>query len=367
VVGALVVVAAAAAAVLASPARADLATPKVTTAASGSVPVGGQISDLAVLTGGAKPTGTVTFNLYDVTDAKCAGKPVFTSTAPVDVPTNSAAFTPTKAGTYTWIASYGGDAANAKATGACTDPGETVVVTPLTPTITTVASPSVALGGVVGDTAVISGGYKPTGTVTFRLYGAGDPGCTGAPVFTSTMGLATPTVSAAYTPTAPGTYHFIATYNGDAANTQVGGGCADPTESVVVTPGPAKAPPPAAPKCDAGAMARALVTSLIGTLTGTPNSFQATCSAGVRIVLRAREIRPGNPGIPNRDGYTTIANTLTHGSPATQIGFQFNAQGVALRNYATSQGAGLLIFAIVHVRPDRTTQSSEAVGIFTLR
>jgi hypothetical protein len=114
-------------------------------------------------------------------------------------------------------------------------------------------------------------------------------------------------------------------------------------------------------------MARALVTSLIGTLTGTPNSFQATCSAGVRIVLRAREIRPGNPGIPNRDGYTTIANTLTHGSPATQIGFQFNAQGVALRNYATSQGAGLLIFAIVHVRPDRTTQSSEAVGIFTLR
>jgi hypothetical protein len=329
------------------------------------VPVGGQITDLAVLTGGAKPTGTITFNLYDVTDAKCAGKPVFTSTVPVDVPTTSGAFTPTKSGTYTWIASYSGDVANAKATGACADPGETVAVTALTPTITTVASPSVAVGGSVGDTAVVSGGYKPTGTVTFKLYGAGDPGCTGAPVFTSTMGLATPTVSAAYKPTAPGIYHFIATYNGDAANNTAASGCADPTESVVVTAAPA--PAPAAPKCDAGAMARTLVTSLIGTLTGKPNSFQAACSAGVRIVLRAREIRPGNPGIPNKDGYTTIANTLTHGSPAGQIGFEFNPQGVALRNYATSHGASLLVFAIVHVRPDRTTQSSEAVGIFTLR
>ncbi|MCA1689787.1 MAG: hypothetical protein LC720_04915 [Actinobacteria bacterium] len=363
VVGALVV-----SAFLAASARADLASPRVTTAASGSVPVGGQITDLAVLSGGVNPTGTITFDLYDVTDAKCAGKPVFTSTVPVGVPATSAAFTPTKAGTYTWIAGYSGDAANNKATGACADPGETVAVTALTPTVTTVASPSVALGGSVGDTAVVSGGYKPTGTVTFKLYGAADPGCAGSPVFTSTIGLATPTVSGAYAPTAPGTYHFVATYNGDAANTTASSGCADPTESVLVTPGAAKTPaPPGGPRCDAGAMARALVTSLVGTLTGAPSPFQAVCSAGVRIVLRAREIRPGNPGIPNRDGYTTIANTLTHGSPTTQIGFQFNAQGLALRSYATSHGLSLLVFAIAHVRPDRTTQSSEAVAIFNLR
>ena len=47
-------------------------------------------------------------------------------------------------------------------------------------------------GGVAGDkisdTATLSGAYLPTsGTVTFTLYSATDPGCEDDPIFTSTV------------------------------------------------------------------------------------------------------------------------------------------------------------------------------------
>jgi hypothetical protein len=351
-------------------ARAD--TPpaaQLTTVASPSVPVGGSITDTAVVipaTGAPAPTGSVTFSLYDVSDTKCTGTPVFTQTVPVALPTTSGAFTPTKAGTYHWIARYGGDAANGPVSGACADPGESVSVTALTPTVTTVASQSVALGGTIGDTAVISGGYKPTGTITFKLYGAADPTCAGPPVFTSTVPLGTPAVSGTYKPTAAGTYRFVATYNGDAANNPASSGCADPTEAVVVT-STAGTPPPAA-QCDAAGMARAIVTALVDALTGAPGTaFHASCSAGVRIVVRAKEIRPGNRGFPRHDGFTTMGNTLTHTSPSGPISFSFNAQGTALRAYARSHGASLTGFVIVHVRPDRQLRSTEAIQILTFR
>ncbi len=357
----------------AASARADLVTPKLATAASAPVQVGGALTDTAILAGAspAKPGGTITFSLYDVTDPKCAGTPVFTQTVPVNIPTVSAPFTAVKAGTYSWIASYSGDAANAMVSGKCADPGETVAVSAAKPTITTTASPSVALGGAVNDTAVISGGYKANGTVTFKLYGPNDAACAGPPVFTSFVGVASPTVSGAYAPTAPGTYRFVATYSGDAANAPASNGCADPSEAVVVAaagqkPGTAPPPPPAA--CDAAGMARDLVNSLVAVLTGAPGgAFKAACSAGVRIVLRAKEIRPGNPGFPRRDGFTTMGNTLTHTTSTGQVAFSFSPQGTALRNYAHTSGASLTVFAIVHVRPDKAVQSSESVAIFELR
>ena len=46
----------------------------------------------------------------------------------------SAAFTPPQAGTYRWVASYGGDANSMPVAGACNDPNEsTVVSAPLPP------------------------------------------------------------------------------------------------------------------------------------------------------------------------------------------------------------------------------------------
>jgi hypothetical protein len=114
-------------------------------------------------------------------------------------------------------------------------------------------------------------------------------------------------------------------------------------------------------------MASGLLNELASALRGAPSSpFATTCSSGLRIVLRAKEIRPGNRGYPHKDGFTTMANTLTHSTASGQIAFTFNAQGIALRNYATSKGATLAVFAVVHVRPDRTLTSSEAVQVFGL-
>src|SRR5206468_5598536 len=159
-------------------------------------------------------------------------------------------------------------------------------------------------------------------TITFTLYGAADPGCAGAPVFSSTKPVASSTISAAYAPPDVGAYHWIASYSGDANNLPVKGRCGDPDETTTVT---AVATPSVTaivleapltpstpgltqgPGCVPQDMARALARAIAAALTGKPGSaFRATCGGGVRIVLRAREIRPGFPGIPRHDGYTTI-------------------------------------------------------------
>jgi hypothetical protein len=211
----------------------------LTTVASPGGVLGGQLSDTATLAGGASPTGTLTFRLYGPNDESCTGTPVFTSTVPVsgngDYP--SAAFTPTAPGTYRWAAAYSGDTNNAALTGACNDPGESVAITAAVVTLTTTASPGVVLGGHVSDTATLAGGIDPTGTITYRLYDPNDESCAGAPVFTSTVPVSGngDYPSVAFTPTATGTYRWIASYTGDTNDNPLSGACNDPGQSVVVT------------------------------------------------------------------------------------------------------------------------------------
>jgi hypothetical protein len=223
------------------------ANPTITTTASPGVPVGAQVFDTAVLAGGNNPTGTITFNLYGPDDATCAGPPVFTSAVPVagNGQYQSASFMPIAPGTYRWTASYSGDANNnAAGPTACNDPAEAVVVTAAgggAPTLTTTASPGVAVGGQVFDTANLTGGTNPTGTITFNLYGPDDATCAGPPVFTSTVPVAGAGsyTSGSFAPTAPGTYRWTASYSGDANNSPGTTACNDPAETVVVTAAPA--------------------------------------------------------------------------------------------------------------------------------
>ena len=107
-----------------------------------------------------------------------------------------------------------------------------------TPTISTVASPNTThLGATVSDTATLSGGSNPTGTVTFQLFGPNDSTCGGMPVFTSTKTLSGGSATSdPFVPTTPGTYRWIASYSGDANNDPVAGMCNDANESVVVLP-----------------------------------------------------------------------------------------------------------------------------------
>jgi hypothetical protein len=108
------------------------------------------------------------------------------------------------------------------------------------------ASPAIATtpsaGGTVGsttvtDTATLPGGYNPTGTITFNLYGpsttascSGTPAGTGKVTVSGDGGYTSPSV----TPAQAGTYWWTASYNGDVNNNAVSSGCGD--EPVTITP-----------------------------------------------------------------------------------------------------------------------------------
>jgi hypothetical protein len=92
------------------------------------------------------------------------------------------------------------------------------------PTITTLAAKSGSAPNIsVSDTATLHNFNAPvTGTVTFNLYGPGDPTCSGTPAFTSanrsvdsTTGVAT---SGSFTLLKPGTYSWTASFTGDTNN-----------------------------------------------------------------------------------------------------------------------------------------------------
>src|SRR3989454_3711438 len=89
------------------------ASPVLTTTASGSVAAGGSVNDVAHLTLGTNPTGTITFTLYGPNDATCTVV-AFTDTKLVsgNADYTSSSFTAIQAGTYRWIASYSGDLNN---------------------------------------------------------------------------------------------------------------------------------------------------------------------------------------------------------------------------------------------------------------
>ena len=144
------------------------ASPAISTSATNAT-AGGSVSDTATLSGGTAPTGTITFQLFS--DDQCTnqvgGDDVVTVDGNGDY--TSAAVTLNNAGSYFWIASYSGDANNDPVSGACGDAGETSVVATASPAISTSATNATA-GGSVSDTATLSGGTAPTGTITFQLF-----------------------------------------------------------------------------------------------------------------------------------------------------------------------------------------------------
>jgi hypothetical protein len=367
------------------------------TKASPSVSIGGTISDSAQMVGlpggaggiGTPPTGTLKFELFGPGDTTCA-TPIFTATPALAIQGGvvstaaSGSYTPAAgaSGTYNWRAFYPGDSTYAATSTACG--AESVVVTDVTPTLSTVASPGVQAGSgaTLTDTATLTGGKAPTGSITFLLFPPSDPTCSGKVVdakSTVTVVDPNPTVSQPFAPTTPGTYHWIAVYTGDAHNGASNGAYIDPNESFVVSPAPvAPAGPGTTTKpgttpaptgsCNAAVTAKAILLGIQATLTGGPGAaFNNSCSAGVRIVLRAKEIRPGNKGTPRHDGFTTMANVLTHISPGgPALAFSLNAAGQALRTYSLSHNKSLTAFLVVHIRLDKTTTSTESLQILTL-
>ena len=67
------------------------------------------------------------------------------------------------------------------------------------------------LGTNLKNTATLTGGYQPTGTVTFRLYSPSQTACTGTPQHTETVsvnGAGTYTTPTGYAANARGTWRW---------------------------------------------------------------------------------------------------------------------------------------------------------------
>ena len=182
------------------------------------------LRDTATLSGGNDPTGTITFTLYnpggtlvDTETVKVNGDSNYTTPTGYTLPTGC-----TVTGTYQWDASYSGDSNNSSASD-YNDKAEQVVIGKAGPSISTTPSTSSAPCSsslTLKDTATLSGGDDPTGTITFTLY---NPSGTLVDTETVTVnGDSTYTTPTGYTlPTActvTGTYQWDATYNGDSNN-----------------------------------------------------------------------------------------------------------------------------------------------------
>ena len=111
-------------------------------------------------------------------------------------------------------------------------------------TLTTQASSDVTLGAAISDTATLSGGTSPTGTITFRLYGPNDATCSSAAIFTSLVTVSDNGTypSGSFTPTTEGTYRWIANYGGDTNNAATANTCNALNETVAVTTAAAAIP-----------------------------------------------------------------------------------------------------------------------------
>src|SRR5208337_3985062 len=211
------------------------ATPSIiTTQQPASATVGSSIADQATVSGGYNPTGSVTFNLFS--NSNGTGLLFSDANVPlVNGAATSTGYTATATGTDYWVATYNGDSNNGKVSSGLAD--EPVTVTPATPSINTSQQPATAtVGSSIADQATVSGGYNPTGTVTFNLFSNSNG--TGLLFSDANVPLVNgAATSTGYTATATGTDYWVATYNGDSNNASVTSvTTAEPVSITPVTP-----------------------------------------------------------------------------------------------------------------------------------
>jgi uncharacterized repeat protein (TIGR01451 family) len=247
----------------------------ITTAATDAT-IGAAIHDIATLSGGFSPGGTITFNLYGPSDTpNCSGTPVYTKSVTVsgNGDYSSGDFTPSTAGKYYWVASYSGDVNNLPSIGTCGDSGETSTIAKQ-PTSLTTAATDAAIGAAVHDVATLSGATASAGgTITFNLYGPSDtPDCSGDPVFTDTVDVSGPGPyqSADFTPDTAGNYYWVASYSGDTNNLPSNGTCGDDGETSMV----GKQPTSIGTAATSGSLGDAIHD--VATLSGGANVPQGT-------------------------------------------------------------------------------------------
>lgn len=183
---------------------------------------GDNLTASATLSSGVDPTGTITFTLYDpngnLVDTESAtvnGNGVYSTPTGYTLPNSG-----TVTGTYQWDVHYGGDTDDFSASDD-NDPNGQEAVTLPSPTLTGISSQSqVTLGNApvsLGDTAMLSGGDNPTGTITFTLDLNGNQ-VTSRQVTVNGDGQYTAHYNLPNSGTVVGTYQWNLSYSGDGNN-----------------------------------------------------------------------------------------------------------------------------------------------------
>jgi hypothetical protein len=110
----------------------------------------------------------------------------------------------------------------------------TLTVEKATPHVGTTPSGSTPLGGFASDTATLTSTGVATGSVTFKLYGPGDTSCA-TPLATRNGALSGNVAHSGniQVVAGPGTYRWVATYNGDGNNVISVSGCDEEAFTVV--------------------------------------------------------------------------------------------------------------------------------------
>lgn len=209
--------------------------------------------------------------------------------------TYAAAFTGTIAGSNTITATINGTAVTSTAP---------ITITAATPSITTAAEPTTTpFGSPIADQATVSGGFSPTGTVTFNLYL--NASAIGTPLFTDTEtlsgGVAT---SKGFTPTTTGTYYWVATYNGDPGN-------ASTTSNPAAAPATVNQATPRIGVADAGGTYNGSSFPATVTLAGVNGPVTSLEGVSPTLTYYAGSSASGSPlsGAPIDAGtYTVVAN-----------------------------------------------------------
>jgi hypothetical protein len=183
--------------------------------ASGNVTVGGTLSLGSVFAScSALQTGHV-YTLVQSTGGSLSG--TFSNAAEGSVLSVSCGFSNGSAGTVR--IHYGASSVTATVIG--------------TPTLSTTAT-SASLGSSISDTATLTNGQSPTGTVTFTAYS--NSNCSTVAYTSGAVSLSGGQASASFTPTTSGSYYWRASYSGDAGNSSVTSACnLDPNETSTVT------------------------------------------------------------------------------------------------------------------------------------
>jgi hypothetical protein len=197
------------------------ASPSIASNVTQRLTVGTSFRVTATLQGGYTPAGTITFEIYRRVAAGCA-EPVAVGVVPVagNGTFPSDPLVARQPGTYSFGASYSGDAANRGAIDPCDPSGPAVRVYRRTPQV----KPRARLnkGNQISIRAHLSGAASPSGVINFRLFRPGDKQCKRKPAFSGGVTVRSNGnyLLAQYFATKPGVYRLSVGYSGDQRNRQ---------------------------------------------------------------------------------------------------------------------------------------------------